>query len=56
MYLVSGRKIKENINREDKEVFNKKKISVEDTLELLYVRYQRDKLDKEIEKIFGPED
>lgn len=31
----------------------KNKITVEDTLELLYVRYGRHKLDSEIEEIFG---
>ena len=29
------------------------KVTVEDTLELLYVRYGRDKLDDEIRAIFG---
>lgn len=29
------------------------KITVEDTLQILYVRYGRDKLDEEIEAIFG---
>ncbi len=32
------------------------KITVEDTLELLYVRYGRYNLDKEIFAIFGPEE
>ena len=32
---------------------NKKRITTEDTLELLYVRYGRSKLDQEIEEIFG---
>jgi hypothetical protein len=31
----------------------KLKITVEDTLGLLYVRYGREKMDKEIEEIFG---
>jgi hypothetical protein len=35
---------------------NKFKITVEDTLELLYVRYGRDILDREIEAIFGKEE
>lgn len=35
---------------------SKKKITVEDTLELLYVRYGRNELDKEIEEIFGSEE
>ncbi len=34
----------------------KGKITVEDTLELLYVRHGRDKLDDEILAIFGPEE
>lgn len=34
----------------------KRKITVEDTLELLYVRYGRDHLDEEIFAIFGPEE
>jgi hypothetical protein len=34
----------------------KKTITVEDTLELLYVRYGRFNLDKEIEEIFGREE
>lgn len=35
---------------------NKFKITVEDTLELLYVLYGRDILDTEIEAIFGKEE
>ena len=35
---------------------NRGKITVEDTLELLYVRYGRYNLDNEILAIFGPEE
>lgn len=35
---------------------SKKTITVEDTLELLYVRYGRINLDREIEEIFGKEE
>lgn len=34
----------------------KGEITVEDTLQILYVRYGRDKLDEEIEAIFGEND
>lgn len=34
----------------------KKTITVEDTLELLYVRYGRFNLDREIEEVFGKEE
>jgi hypothetical protein len=35
---------------------NKRRITVEDTLELLYVRYGRYNLDNEILAVFGPEE
>lgn len=44
-------------NKDNKDTFNKPMnkftITVEDTLELLYVRHKRDKLDGEIKAIFG---
>ena len=35
---------------------DKKKITVEDTLELLFVRHKRNKLDEVIKEIFGEEE
>ncbi len=54
MFLKSDTYLKSDSNKEQQVI--KKKITVEDTLELLYVRYGRDMLDKEIEIIFGKEE
>ncbi len=54
MFLKSDTYLKSDSNKEQQVI--KKKITVEDTLELLFVRYGRDMLDKEIEIIFGKEE
>ena len=35
---------------------NNKSVTIEETLQILFVRHGRDKLDKEIEALFGPDE